>query len=179
MKLKRLFPVGYFLLMFTVGIHLSGTIDVAFSLETPHVVTRDGEELLVGKISREELVADNLLFSLNAEEYAPAAKVLEKIRKVGGKIDFILFLATWSEDCLEEVPKLLCVMDMAQNPGFSLTIYALDRSLREEEGVAAQYGIRKVPTLVLVKNGKEMGRIVGPPRQSVELDLLAILESSR
>ncbi|MBP8646585.1 MAG: hypothetical protein KBH99_10770, partial [Syntrophobacteraceae bacterium] len=90
MKRKRLFPVGYFLLIFAVGTHLSGTIDVAFSLENPHVVTRDGEELLVGKISREELVADNLLFSLNAEEYAPATKVLEKIRRVGGKTDFIL-----------------------------------------------------------------------------------------
>ncbi|HOV86325.1 MAG TPA: thioredoxin family protein [Syntrophobacteraceae bacterium] len=179
MKPKRLSPVVLLLFIFAVEVCLSAPADVGFCQDNPHIVTRDGEDLLVGRISREELITDNLLFSLNAEEYVPAAKVLEKLRRITVQTDILLFLGTWSEDCLMEAPKLLRVYDKTNNPAFALAVYALDRSLRDEEGVAARYGIRELPTVVLVRGGKEVGRIEGAARRSMEADLLSILESSR
>jgi len=179
MKPKRFSPVVLFLFVYAMGAGLWNPADVGFCQDNPHIVTRDGEDLLVGRISREELITDNLLFSLNAEEYVPAAKVLEKLRRIAVKTDILLFLGTWSEDCLKEAPKLLRVYDKTNNPAFALAVYALDRSLRDEEGVAARYGIRELPTVVLLRGGKEVGRIVGSARKSMEADLLSILESSR
>jgi hypothetical protein len=43
------------------------------------------------------------------------------------------------------------------------------------DSTRAAYRARYLPTFVVLRGGKEIGRIVGRPRESVEEDLLAIL----
>ena len=49
--------------------------------------------------------------------------------------------------------------DVAEATEDKATIYKLN--VDEQQQIAAKYGIRNIPTMILFKNGKEVERIIG------------------
>lgn len=77
------------------------------------------------------------------------------------------FFATWCGPCRMQAPILeRVVVDLDD----SAKIYKVD--VDECEGVAKQYGIMSIPTLVLLKDGKEVARNVGLMSQDAVLELI-------
>jgi len=52
----------------------------------------------------------------------------------------------------------------------------VDRQKKDPEGLAAQYDFQRIPTFIVLQDGKEIGRIVERPEVSLEQDLAKILE---
>jgi len=133
------------------------------------------ERLLVGKISQGSLFRDYPSFWNPYRDYTPRQDAVERIAAVRGSYDLLVFFGTWSPDSLREVPRLLRVLDAAGNKDFRLALYGVDREKREGLGMAETFGIRSVPSVVVLRDGIERGRIVERPRRSMEEDLLEIL----
>lgn len=73
------------------------------------------------------------------------------------------FWADWCMPCKMMAPIL---NEVAEATNGTATIYKLN--VDEQQQVAAQYGIRSIPTMILFKDGKEVERIVGvKPKDSV------------
>ncbi|MRR21839.1 thioredoxin [bacterium] len=66
------------------------------------------------------------------------------------------FWAAWCMPCKMMAPIL---NEVAVDTEDSARIYKLN--VDEQQQIAAQYGIRNIPTMILFKDGKEVERIIG------------------
>ena len=73
------------------------------------------------------------------------------------------FWAEWCGPCRAIGPKL---EEIAQEMGSKLKVVKLD--VDNNQGVASQFGIRSIPTMILFKNGKPVDQIMGNhPKENI------------
>lgn len=131
--------------------------------------------MLVGKMTAEELFAGFPAFGQNAAHYRPEPWITATLKRIKGSHEVLLFLGTWCGDSEAEAPKIIKALQAADNPRLSLTIIGVDRTKRDWSGMAERFAVDKVPTTVVLRHGRETGRIVEYPRQSAEADLLRLV----
>ena len=66
------------------------------------------------------------------------------------------FTAAWCAPCRAMTPLL---DSLATEYGSRLRVQAID--VDHEPALAQQYGVRSMPTLVLLRDGREVGRVIG------------------
>lgn len=90
--------------------------------------------------------------------------------------ELIVFLGTWCEDSHRLIPELLRVLQDTGYPLEAVQMYALDRAKTGKDGEEKEYNITNVPTIIVLRDGEEIGRITETVHKSIESDLLRILE---
>lgn len=136
-----------------------------------------GEVIYKGQCTFEDL-AQVKAFDLTrkAEKYKPDATKTAILAGKLGDYQMIVFLGTWCEDSHKLIPELYRILKEVNYPREQLQLYALDRQKQGKNGEEKTYNITNVPTIILVKGGVEKGRITEIVEQSVESDLLKIIE---
>ncbi|MDX2003366.1 MAG: thioredoxin family protein [Chitinophagales bacterium] len=111
------------------------------------------------------------------DHYKLNVKALNRCRKrVNDKLRVIIFMGTWCSDSRREVPRFYKVLDNLVIPEVQTKLIFVDRSKDDGNGEATKYQIVKVPTFIITnERGKELGRIVESPAQSLEKDICRIL----
>ena len=111
------------------------------------------------------VVAVLIIRSYNKMKNAPAVADSELIEhltaqnfahKTKNGIVLVDFWADWCMPCKMMAPIL---NEVAEATDGTATIYKLN--VDEQQQVAAQFGIRSIPTMILFKDGKEVERIIG------------------
>jgi thiol-disulfide isomerase/thioredoxin len=69
-------------------------------------------------------------------------------------------MGTWCEDSQDIIPKLYSLTDAAGFPQDRITLIGVDRKKTTLSHLTEALGIINVPTIIVMKNGKEQGRIV-------------------
>lgn len=100
------------------------------------------------KMKNAPAVADSELI-----EHLTAQNFDHKTKKGVVLVDF---WADWCMPCKMMAPIL---NEVAEATDGTATIYKLN--VDEQQQVAAQYGIRSIPTMILFRDGKEVERIIG------------------
>jgi len=100
---------------------------------------------------------------------------VKRIREIDGQLKIVMFLGTWCPDSKREAPKLLKLLEAANNPNISLDLYAVNTSMEDGAGLVKTYGIRAVPTMIFFRDGRELGRIIESPATTMENDFLKII----
>ncbi len=130
---------------------------------------------LEGKITTEQLYAGAPVFRENAQKFTPDAAAVKRIREIGWQLKIVMFLGTWCPDSIREAPKLIKLLEEANNPNISLDLYAVNTSMEDGAGLAKTHGIRAVPTMIFFRAGGELGRIIESPATTMENDFLKII----
>lgn len=86
----------------------------------------------------------------------------------GGQLVLVDFFATWCQPCKMQHP-ILEQLKAAVGDRLRIIMVDVDR----HTDIAAQYGIRSVPTLMLFRNGEELYRESGVMSKA---DLMALLD---
>ena len=69
-------------------------------------------------------------------------------------------MGTWCEDSHVIIPKLFSLFDAANFSKDRVSILGTDRSKKTLGYLSESMNVHSVPTLIVMKNGKEVGRVV-------------------
>lgn len=91
--------------------------------------------------------------------------------------NLVVFVGSWCEDSHREFPRLIKILDGIKYNTDKMQIIAVNRKKESPAGEEGLYNISRVPTIILKKYGKEIGRITEMPETGyLERDLLNILK---
>ncbi len=141
--------------------------------------TNDGK-MLLGTQTKDQLLKTPYSdwYVKEHDEYAIDQKTVDDLKKEKlNSYGIILVMGTWCEDSHREVPRLMKILESMNFPEQKLEIIAVNRKKEAPNGEEGVYNIQKVPTIIVQKYGKEIGRIIEYPTTGyLERDLLEILK---
>ena len=140
-----------------------------------------GSRVFKGKISFTDLSSEATFTWLKEGEndYHPDARALTYLQEYLKDYDMVVFMGTWCSDSHELIPKLKKLLETIHYPVNKMTMYGVDRAKTTKSGDEKLYSITLVPTIILLKDGKEYGRITETVTKSLEEDLEAIIEKMK
>jgi thiol-disulfide isomerase/thioredoxin len=126
------------------------------------LVEKPNEKTFKGIISKDVLLADTSFkwYGDNLKGYTPNAAAVSGLRKQKDSIQILTFMGTWCEDSQFIIPKMYSLLDAA---GFSydrVTLIGVDRKKKTLSHLSEALNVTNVPTIIVLKNGKEVGRVV-------------------
>lgn len=110
------------------------------------------------------------------ETYKPNAEDINYLKSELNKYQLVVFMGTWCEDSHNLIPKLYKVLEATSYPMQQLTLYGLDREKKGKGTAHEEYKVLYVPTIIVLSDGKEVGRITEMVRKSIEADISAIIK---
>jgi len=134
--------------------------------------------LLLGKINFEGLQRQpyNEWFELNKKEHTLDTLAINSIQSLLGEIQLKVYMGTWCEDSQREIPALEKILLAANFDFKNLNMIAMSHDKDTPPKFEEKDSIEYVPTIIIMKNGKEINRIVEYTQISLEQDLLSILK---
>jgi len=126
----------------------------------------------VGEINQQALFAAHPIFKVNYQSYQPSAELVSSFKAdLPEALEVRVLFGTWCHDSEREVPRLLKLLNLAGMPDESVEMYALDLKKKDPGGMADAMGIKYTPTFIFYVGGRELGRIVERPEESLISDI--------
>ena len=122
----------------------------------------NGNKVLKGFITKQELATDSSFkwFAQNQQEYTPDQNALQLLRANRDSINIVAFGGTWCGDTKFILPKFFVLADAAGVSQDHITLLGVDHNKKTIQHLSEAFGITNVPTIIVMKNGKELGRVV-------------------
>lgn len=137
-----------------------------------------GNKVLMGPINEKVLANDSafMWFFTGVNRYQPDSAWIKYISFYRDSFNVVVFIGTWCEDSKRMLPEFYRVMMASSYPMNRIKLYGLDRQLKGEGGAEQTYNVNKVPSFILLHDGKEIGRITDHVNRSMEADIVSILQ---
>lgn len=115
-------------------------------------------------------------FDSQYDLYKPGQVWISKLEPILDDYEITIVLGTWCTDSKIQVPHFYKVLNEAGYNDKRVKIIAVDK--RKEAVVVdiSDMDIQRVPTFLIYKDEKEVGRIIESPRKSLEQDLYKIVK---
>lgn len=81
-------------------------------------------------------------------------------KKYGNAIHMIIFGGTWCEDTQNLLPQFYRLADASGFADSSITLVGVDRKKKTLDNLSDAFHITNVPTFIVMKDGKEIGRVI-------------------
>ncbi len=126
------------------------------------LVERPNEKSLKGIISRQVLLADTSFkwYAEGLKGFTVRTDAREALEKNKDSIRLLVFIGTWCEDSHIIIPKLYATADAAGFPDKNISLIGVDRNKTTLGNLTETLNVKNVPTIIVLKNGVETGRIV-------------------
>ncbi|MFO7701404.1 MAG: thioredoxin family protein [Psychroflexus maritimus] len=141
------------------------------------------QDNVVGEISLEEFkeTAHATWFNRYYKAYQPNEKTVEKLSQLIGEreIEVEAYFGTWCPDSRRELPRLIKLLDLSGWDTNQIKLVGVNRSKEipnasKEEVERIQ--LKMIPTFIILENGIEINRFVEYAIETMEKDIIRILE---
>ncbi|MEP6676565.1 MAG: thioredoxin family protein [Ferruginibacter sp.] len=120
------------------------------------------QKVLRGFINKYLVMNDTAFkwYQPNQSAYVPDTVVLNSMEKNKGKVQFVLFGGTWCEDTQFILPKFFKLQEMSGISDDQLTFFGVNENKKSLGHITEAFGVTNVPTIIVMKDNKEVGRVV-------------------
>lgn len=122
-----------------------------------------GQKMLKGMIQKEDIASEPEYgwYEESQRIYSkPNAEAVEALKNNKDKIYLVIFGGTWCEDTHFVLPKFFKIQEAAGFPMSRIAMFAVDRDKKTLSPIAEAMDVTNVPTIIVMENGKEKGRVV-------------------
>ena len=99
-------------------------------------------------------------FRPNQAGYKADTATLNAFERAKGKYQFVVFGGTWCEDTQFLLPKFFKLQEQTGFPDEGITLFGVNREKTSLGNIAKAFNVTNVPTFIVMKDGKEIGRVV-------------------
>ena len=131
---------------------------------------------LVGFQSIAELGEHSPEYKRSAASYTPSDPIVDKLKTQSDEVKVQVFFGSWCGACKQMVPRIMRVAEQLAGSNVTFDFYGLPRGF-EGDKEAARFKIEAVPTGVIFRDGKEIGRVSGAGWKVPELAINNLLVS--
>lgn len=107
--------------------------------------------------------------------YAAEGNNIEILKAKLPGTHMLIYAGTWCGDSKHQVPRMMKVLHESEFDLNTLDFRLVDRSKKDKVGHSVQDSIKYIPTFILYRDSKEIGRIVESPKATLEQDLVKML----
>lgn len=120
------------------------------------------EKVLKGYIDKSVLDSDTAFrwFRENMRYGSADAVAVEAFKKYGNDFKLLIFGGTWCEDTQAMLPLVYRLAEKSGYPETNITLVAVDRSKIGPDDLHQIHNVTNVPTFIVLRDGKEIGRVV-------------------
>jgi hypothetical protein len=138
---------------------------------------KDGSKMLVGISDKGTLMRDKAFawFKEGYDVYKPDSASVRAINLQAPSLHIEVFGGTWCSDTHELLPGFYRVMDAAGITDAQISLHLVNRDKKTKDGSSDRYQITNVPTFIILKGDKQLGRVVESARTTIETDIATIL----
>jgi thiol-disulfide isomerase/thioredoxin len=142
--------------------------------------TIDENMMLIGVINEEGLQNEEFIdwYQENYNDHILDTVMIKLIKPKLNELRIIVFMGTWCSDSQREVAALYKILKKAEFDMKQLEVIALSQEKDTPNHLEKGFNIEYVPTIIFYKNDKEMGRYVEFAQDTLEKDILAILNQT-
>lgn len=132
------------------------------------------------KIERNKILMDNQEWREIYRSYDEDKGLIEAIAsKIEDNIKIDVYFGFWCGDSKNNVPPFLKIIDLMQSFNDKMqpvNYYTVERKpTKETKYFVEEFKVERVPTFIFYRDGKEIGRIVENPKNSLIEDMMNIL----
>lgn len=145
------------------------------------IVVDNQKPFLIGPINIEAFNSNSYQtwYRNNFDNYKEDVETIDSISKELSEHKILLFMGTWCGDSKREVPRFIKILESANFPMENLKIVAVDKRKefykKSPTGEEWALSIKRVPTFIFYKDGKETNRIIESPIETLESDINKIV----
>lgn len=136
--------------------------------------------MLVGEFDKADLeqAAFASWFNSGYGSYTPSEEAMKTIKENISDYEIVAFMGTWCPDSRRETPKVFKILEDAGYDMSKLTFYGVNRQKTTTNNIEKEYNLNRVPTVIFLKDGKEVNRFVESPRETIEEDFAKIVSGA-
>lgn len=131
--------------------------------QNQYEVTGEGRHKILKGILTRDLIAQDTAFKWyqqNQAGYTPQADALNAVKTKATQVQYLVFGGTWCGDTKYILPKFFLLLDAAGVQQTHVTLIGVDRHKKTFSNLTDALNIQYVPTIIVLKDGKEVGRVV-------------------
>ena len=137
------------------------------------------EANLTGPVTEKQILENDRIYEIYIDRYTPDSVAIDYLMNIKEPVKLMVFLGSWCRESKKYMPRLMKTLRETDSEKIDVEYIGADAQKKYPESFLNMHQIKYIPTVVVLKADKEIGRIVEEPQKPIELELMEILEGRK